>query len=234
MYGKQVKKRSSSVNAAGSKPRWILCFALLFLIATAGLLFTLRNLGEWLQIDEPLRRSSAIAVLGGGVPFRAMEAASLYGRGWASEVWLTQASPNEADRALEKLGVAVIPEHEYSRLVLKKLGVPDAAIHLIPEHVDNTATEIKAIFRYAQALPAAGRTTNSVILVTSKVHTRRVRVIWNAFAPGSQMAIVRYTPLEPFDGRRWWRTTTDALATFREAFGILNAWAGFPIAPRER
>jgi hypothetical protein len=42
-------------------------------------------------------------------------------------------------------------------------------------------------------------------------------------------AVVRYTPDDPFDPDRWWKTTSDAMAVSREWFGLLNAWIGFPI-----
>jgi len=191
--------------------------------------FALLYLGQWLELDEPLRHSGAIVVVGGGVPFRAMEAARLYHSGWAPEVWLTQGLPDESSVTMEKLGIPVTPEYELSRRVLLKLGVPAGVILVVPGFVDNTLAELKAVHSYAQS-----HRTDAVILVSSKYHARRMRTIWNSFSDAAPPAIVRYPYGEAFDGRRWWRTTTDALATFREAFGILNAWAGFPIAPRER
>jgi uncharacterized SAM-binding protein YcdF (DUF218 family) len=207
--------------------RWIF-LAALFTVAGLSLL-TLRHLGQWLELDEPLQHSRAIIVFGGGVPFRAMEAANLYHARWASAIWLTQGSIDERDAALTKIGLPATPEYEFSRRVLIKLGVPPEAIQVVPQPVDNTAAEVRAIVRYAQ--PGAG---GPLILVTSKSHTRRVRVIWNAVPHSRQLAVIRYSGEEPFDADHWWRTTTDALAAFREAFGILNVWAGFPIAPRER
>jgi hypothetical protein len=46
---------------------------------------------------------------------------------------------------------------------------------------------------------------------------------------GPNAAIVRYTKDDPFNAARWWANTSDALSVTREAFGLLNAWAGFPI-----
>lgn len=104
------------------------------------------------------------------------------------------------------------------------------AIKLVPGSVNNTAAEIAAVARFAQT----GSTEEPVILVTSKSHTRRVRVIWDALTQGRQQVIVRYAESDPYDGRGWWHTTTDVFTTGREVFGILNARAGFPISPRER
>jgi hypothetical protein len=67
------------------------------------------------------------------------------------------------------------------------------------------------------------------ILVTSKYHTRRLRVTWNAVADDHYEAVVRYTDRTPFDRDHWWRNSRDVLAVSREMGGILNAWAGFPL-----
>lgn len=69
-----------------------------------------------------------------------------------------------------------------------------------------------------------------VILITSKAHSRRVRVLWNTLVGAHPQAIVRYAPLDPFEPEHWWRTSRDAIAVSREWFGLLNAWAGFPVA----
>src|SRR5439155_22605989 len=114
--------------------------------------------------------------------------------------------------------------HVYSRRVLLAQGVPSEAIRVLGEHNSNTADEVRAV---ARELNAAGG--GRVILVTSKYHTRRVKVLWHAIAGGDPDAIVRYTSDDPFEPARWWRNTADALSVSREWFGLLNAWAGFPV-----
>ena len=49
------------------------------------------GIGQWLMVADPLEPAKAIVVLSGRVPFRAMEAASIYRQGLAPEVWLTSA-----------------------------------------------------------------------------------------------------------------------------------------------
>jgi hypothetical protein len=68
-----------------------------------------------------------------------------------------------------------------------------------------------------------------VIIVSSKFHTRRVKVLWRILVGAHLEAIVRYTPDDPFEPDRWWHTTTDAMTVAREWSGLLNAWAGFPL-----
>jgi hypothetical protein len=215
-------------NSSGIRRFRMFAGALMLIVACLCFLI-LRHLGDWLVIDEPLRKSSAIVVLGGGVPFRAMEAASLYRAGWGGELWLSRSTPDAGDVAMAELGFEPNQESDTNRLILEKLGVPENAIHVLPDPVDNTLTELRAVLAFAQTRPPG-----PIILVSSKTHTKRLRVIWNKIAAPGRIAIVRFTPRDTFDPARWWATTTDALTAFRDTFGILNAWAGFPIAPRER
>ena len=129
------------------------------------------------------------------------------------------------DAALADLQVERTGEHVYSVEVLKRLAVPASAIRVLPDRDANTADEIRTIERELRAERA-----NRVILVTSKYHSRRVRAIWRALVGSEPHAIVRYASGDPFEPEHWWRTTADAMAVSREWFGLLNAWAGFPVA----
>jgi uncharacterized SAM-binding protein YcdF (DUF218 family) len=160
------------------------------------------------------------------VPFRAIEAASIYREKWAPEVWLTREVRTAEDLALEKLGVHVVPKDAYNREVLKGLGVPPSAIRILEDGVWNTVDETRLIARELRANGA-----ERVILVTSKTHSRRVRTTWSEIIGASPRAVVRYASEEPYSPEHWWRNTRDALEVSREAFGLLNAWAGFPVQP---
>jgi uncharacterized SAM-binding protein YcdF (DUF218 family) len=180
--------------------------------------------GSWLVVEDPLQHAHAVVVLGGQVPFRAMEAARVYQQGWAREVWVTQNAAHEDQIALSKMGIERPTDGDYSVLVLDHLGVPREAVRLLPTRVDSTADEIRLV---ADELRRTG--DERVILVSSKYHARRVRALWRMLVGSRPEAVVRYTPDDPFDPDRWWKTTSDAMAVSREWFGLLNAWIGFPI-----
>src|SRR5262249_38579590 len=80
------------------------------------------RVGHWLVREDPLEKSSAIVVLSGGMPERALEAADIYRSGYAPEVWITQAT--QPKQAMQTLGVPFDGEEEYSRRVLVRQGVP--------------------------------------------------------------------------------------------------------------
>jgi uncharacterized SAM-binding protein YcdF (DUF218 family) len=184
------------------------------------------RLGHWLVVADPLEPARAIVVLSGRVPFRAMEAASIYRGGWAKEVWLTTEARTAEDLAFDRLGMPVIRGEAFNREVLERLGVPPGAIRLVSGGVQNTVDEVRIV---AAEIGRVGG--DQVIIVTSKAHSRRVRATWLAVVRSSPRAIIRYAEEEPYHSGSWWRNTRDALDVSREVLGLMNVWAGFPVQP---
>jgi uncharacterized SAM-binding protein YcdF (DUF218 family) len=186
--------------------------------------YTVTKAGAWLVVQDPLQPALAVVVLGGQMPFRAMEAARIYRQGSAREVWLTEGAATKEDLALRRLQIDATPEYAVSRLVLERLGIPATAIHVIGPPVTNTADEIRAV-----AASLAGAGGERVIFVTSKSHTRRVKVLWRSLVGRRPEAVVRYATDDSFEPERWWRTTRGGIAVVREWLGLLNTWLGLPI-----
>jgi uncharacterized SAM-binding protein YcdF (DUF218 family) len=213
-------------------PRWakVMLVSLTMAVAVALLLPSgMGALGGWLVIADPIHHASAVVVLTGLMPFRAMEAASIYRQGWAPEVWLTQGIDAATEMALARLGITEIREEEYSRTVLIRSGVPSSVIRVLDDGVVNTVDEVRVIARELNRIGGA-----RVILVTSKPHSRRVRATWQAIVGPVPRAIVRYASDDGYDSTLWWRNTRDALAVSREVFALMNVWAGFPVKPDRR
>jgi uncharacterized SAM-binding protein YcdF (DUF218 family) len=204
--------------------RIVLVAAMVASVVAIGVTLSVRALGRWLVIDDPVARGAAIVVLGGGFPFRAIEAASLYHAGWAPEVWLPRPGDPAREAVLARLGFEAPGEHVSSVAVLTRRGVPAAAIRVLPGVAQSTVAELEVV---AEELGRRGG--DSVILVTSKPHTRRVRATWRTVVDRGARAIVRYPVDEPFEAARWWANSHDALAVSREIFGLMNVWAGLPV-----
>jgi len=187
-------------------------------------LFVFLNLGNWLVSEDPLRKADAIAVLNGRMPARALEAARVYKQGCATRVWLTHSTEPGAE--LEKLSVPFEGEESYDKQILIHEGVPESAIEVLDPPIVNTADEMKTI---GEALRRGN--LHSVIIVSSKVHTRRVRALWKRISGRDGEAIIRGDSEDTFDPKHWWRHTQDALDVVREVLGLANTWAGLPLKP---
>ena len=194
------------------------------LLAAALIVFL--GIGRWLTVEDPLEKAQAIVVLSGRMPIRAMEAARLYRAGYGPEIWLTRTV--EPAASLQAIHIAYIGEDFYNTRVLMHEGVPENAIRILELPVINTADEVRLI-----SAELGRRGDSRVILVTTKVHTRRVRALWRRLADARMRAIVRASPDDPFQPGHWWRTTRDTLDVVRESLGLLNAWAGLPLRPSD-
>ena len=208
--------------------RWILylCVGVLTLLV-GSCVFGLLFVGRWLVVEDPLEPAHAIVVLSGSLPDRAIEAARIYRSNFAAQVWVSQ--PVSPAAQLESLHIAFIGEDFYNQKVLMARGVPADAIRILMNPSANTEAEVDEIARDCRRDGA-----HLVIIVTSKPHTRRVRLIWNRRVGNDPRAIVRYVSDDSFDPAHWWRNTESALSVVREVLGIANALVGFPLHPELR
>jgi uncharacterized SAM-binding protein YcdF (DUF218 family) len=205
--------------------RWLVWAGILTALIIAGIGVFL-TIGQWLVVQDPLVHADAIVVLSGQLPERALEAARLYHAGYAEQVWISQ--PVSPAEGLKTMKIFYLGEDFYNEKVLLAQGVPADAIHILEEPSANTEEEVREISQILHR-----NNSHSVIVVTSKPHTRRVRMIWNKLVGSDARAIVRFTNDDVYDGAHWWRHTHDALNVVRETLGLLNAWAGFPLRPSQ-
>jgi uncharacterized SAM-binding protein YcdF (DUF218 family) len=206
-----------------SRRAWLLsAAALVVLVSLAAYAF--QNAGVWLVREDPLEKAQFVLVLSGGLPDRALAAAEVFRASHAKEVWLTR--PKQPAAAMQQLDLPYSGEEEYSRMVLIAKGVPPDDIRILRQRINNTVDELQAVFDELQSQPDA-----TVIVVTSKAHTRRVRSVWKYVSGGTNRGhlLIRAAPQDTFDPRHWWRTTNDVLSVVREYLGLLNAWAGLPL-----
>lgn len=183
-----------------------------------------RNVGRWLVHEDALSPADAIFVLSGGMPWRAEEAARVFRRGYAPEVWVGR--PASPAKELEELGIHFVGEEEYDREILIHQGVPEAAVHILPDSIVNTEQEVEEVAREMRRTGKA-----RVIIVTSPQHTRRVRSLWNSLVRENPILVVRSANEDPFDADYWWRNTRDVFSVVREILGLMNVWASLPVRP---
>jgi uncharacterized SAM-binding protein YcdF (DUF218 family) len=193
-------------------------------ILVGAFFWTFLHLGEWLVVEDPIGSAHAIVVLSGSMPARAIEAARLYQQDLAGQVWVSQ--PVSPEAQLRQMNIAFVGEDFYNQKVLMARGVPADAIRVLARPAINTEEEVDEI-----ATDCRRDQAHTIIIVTSKAHTRRVRLIWSRRVGNDPRLIMRYVSDDSFDAAHWWRVSADALEVVREWFGIVNAWMGFPAGP---
>jgi len=218
-----MNSRPEPVNRTRRAALLVLLSLVIVLIAFGTVL--LLGVGRWLVVEDPLDKAQAIVVLSGRMPMRAKEAARLYNAAYAPQIWLTRSS--EPAASLQEMHIAFLGEDFYNSRVLMHEGVPSNAILVLEPAIDNTADEIRAIAEELEREKGS-----AVIIVTTKVHTRRVHMLWKELSGGRGRVIVRAASTDSFEPGHCWRSTRDALDVVRETLGVLNAWAGLPLHAR--
>lgn len=204
---------------------WILG-GLTLLGVTASFVILL-DVGRWLVRENPLEQATAIAVLSGNTPVRALEAARLYHDGYAMEIWLTH--PGTRVDALKVLGIDYPSEDDVNIRVLRGQGVPAKAIHVLETSIVNTSDELDVI---SATLKAKGG--QRVIVVTNKAHTRRVHILWSKYFGSRGEVIAHGVSDDEFEPAHWWKTSGSLTEVTHEVLGIMNAWADLPVHPISR
>lgn len=160
---------------------------------------------HFLIIDEPLQPADAIVVLAGARVQRWLEAVDLYREGMSAAIVLSPGIIEPAEVRLRAMGIRYPSETDLVKDAMVQMGIPEAAISVLPETVDNTAHEAVIAHRVA-----AQRGWKSLIVVTSKYHTRRSRFAFERelrdAGIGVQVRGSRYDEVAPDD---WWKSRAD-------------------------
>ena len=176
--------------------------------------------GRVLVVADPLPpRADAIVILAGSVPDRTLEAADLYRAGLAPRVVVTRERLPRGQAALRARGVRLPEDGELTVRALHELGVPPGAIVVLRRRAASTESEARTIARWACA-----HRLRRFIVVTSRAHSRRARLILRqALGAGIALAM-RPSRYDAFAPARWWHVRRDAKLILGEYEKLANYW----------
>lgn len=184
-------------------------------------LYGLSRLGAFLVVEDPLRKADAIIVLGGTMYERQMEAVDLFQAGMAPRIYVFREIADWGERVLIEKHVPYLRAVDVQIDAMVKLGVPRDAISIL-DQAANTATEA----RFVEQL-VTDQHLSTIIIVTSKQHTRRARLVMSRRLKDLGTAIImrasRYD-LTPVD--RWWQDRPTIRFTLFESQRLLGYWIG--------
>ncbi len=154
-------------------------------------------------VDQPVEKSDAIAVLGGGAQFRSFAAAQLFRDGFAPRVLVMKVGLDPVDDP--KVGSR---ETEMIRKVLLHEHVPADALVTVGDGVTSTREEALAIRGWAVRNGA-----RRVIVPTDLFHTRRAtRLFRRVFAGSGVEVIVHAVPPVEYRLDDWWQHDEGVIA----------------------
>ncbi len=159
----------------------------------------LTAIGGFLIVRDTPQAADAIVVLSGSLPDRILEAVDLYQAHLAPRIILTREQPLPGLQEVRARGAALAEHHEQNVSVAQQLGVPGDAITVMPAATSSTLAETRALVGYLKA-----QGIHSLLLVTSKAHARRARLIFRHAAGSALRVAVCPSRHDPFSAGSWW------------------------------
>jgi uncharacterized SAM-binding protein YcdF (DUF218 family) len=179
------------------------------------------RLGAWLVVEDPLEKADAVLVLGGTMYERPMEAVELYKEGWTTRIYLVRQVADWGEKLLVERNVQYTREVDLQVEVMGRLGVPREVIGIL-DQANSTAEEADDLLALVRR-----EKFSRVIVVTSKQHTRRARLVMNRkVKPAGVTVIVRASRFDRSNVDRWWTNRSTARFTLYEFQRLFAYWVG--------
>ena len=161
-------------------------------------------MGQWTVRNDPLLKSDVAVVLNTGSEIypRLMAAAELYHHKYVDKVLLNGNRKNASLRKLETMGYKpIVPWYANRVEILRFLGVPVEHILLVNgEDAYDTISEADIVGQYLLQ-----QQVKTVIVTTSKSHTKRAGYIWDKQFKDSMRIIIHPAAEDPFQADSWWQ-----------------------------
>ena len=184
-------------------------------------IIALRGLGSFLVYEDPLEKADGIMILGGTMYDRQLEAVDLYNDGWAPRLFLLREVSEWGEVELMNRGIKYLSVVDAQVDVMERLGVPRDRITIL-DRANSTAQEAVILRDVAEREKLA-----TVIIVTSKQHTRRARLVINRrMRDIGVKAIVRPSRYDRSNVDRWWTERSTLRFTLFETQRLFAYWVG--------
>lgn len=161
-------------------------------------------LGRSLIVDNPSATADVAVVLSTGVDYlpRLLQAAQLYRDNRVKKILINGDRKSAAMRELEKQGfVPACKWSEISLQILEMYGVPREQVWAVSaEDVFDTVSEAQTIKPFLQE-----HGVNSLIITTSKFHTRRALYVWRKVLGSDKNIYISAAVDDLFDPDNWWQ-----------------------------
>ncbi|MEJ5340845.1 MAG: YdcF family protein [Thermogutta sp.] len=197
--------------------RWVAVLVVLGVVGglAAAHQWWLPHLASWLDVSGPVRRADYAMVMGGGVENRPVLAAVLYRKRWVDRILISEIRP------IPSRTRPLIPaEHELTKALLMRLGVPEDRIVLLQGNHAATFHEITSLRDVLAESPSV-----RVIIVTDSLHTRRTAwSVRHLLGPMADRVTFVGAPSERYDLRRWWQSGDGFFMVTSEYLKLFSYW----------
>ena len=198
--------RMKRYNKFRSKKILLILVIVLAFFILAGILFV-PNLGQWLVVNDEVKESDIILVLMGSVYDRILEAVDLYQESYSDKIILINSYVAAKDIIVNR-GLQVYGNTLLSKMAAIDMGIPEEDIIVLDGNSRSTQDEAMTFREYIKK----NKEIDSIIIVTSKFHSRRAKKIFKKALSVLDREIDIYCSPSKYDSsnvNQWWRNRED-------------------------
>jgi uncharacterized SAM-binding protein YcdF (DUF218 family) len=173
----------------------------------------LTDIGEYLIYQQPPQQADVIVIAANwdDTIIRARGGADLYNQGLAKAIFVPRMKRMEGQEEIKNLGINIPENRDLVITILQGLGVPLDAIGTSAHEVTNTWDEAHEARNFIEH-----KGYTSVLLVTSKFHSRRAFLIFKDAFKDKATIISVPSSYDPSISELWWERRKDAQKVFME------------------
>jgi len=202
--------------------KYILIFLLIVLIALFLNKETLLTFaGNLLLSEDTPQKAEAIVVLNGGVPIRILEAVDLYNSGYGEILIFCKTAESSDYKRLRESNVYYPVEHDINKQIAEEFEIPSSNIYMLNKMVSSTYGELESVKDFL-----INNNIKKIIIVTSKFHTLRTRMIANKVFNKEIDFMVIGTNYDGYNPKTWWKNRNATRHTVSEYLKILAYYLG--------
>lgn len=194
----------------------IVIFIILFIFVG---IFLFLNLGKWLVIDDQIQNSDIILVLAGSLPDRILQAIDLYNKGLAKKIVFVDSckgNHNNSKGTESPQGFAQLNQE-----AAINFGIPKKDTLILEGDARSTLEEALGMKEYLKN----NNEVESIILVTSKFHSRRSKIIFTKLLGHLDREICIYSSPSKYDNFKldeWWASAGDRESVLSEYMKLVK------------
>ncbi len=184
------------------------------------LLFLVNQAGNFLVVADTPLKADAILILMGSRGDRALQAAELWKKGLARQIIFVDDYENGREFLAER-GIQLPNDAFMTTSILNQLGIPASSILTLPGEAMSTLNEAEALQLHLRQHPE----TDTLLLVTSKSHSRRAMIIFQAQLNKLPHHVVLCSVPSNYDRFKptgWWKHRESAKQVFMEYVKITS------------
>lgn len=211
MINPKVRRKQQSRRA---KLIFLIILALAIIQLIASHQSILKALGEYLIFQQPAPQQADVIVILANwedTIIRVRAGADLYKGELAKKIFVPRMQQMRGLEEIKKLGISIPENRDLVITILQGLGVPLDAIVTSAQEVTNTWDEAQEVRNLIEH-----KGYKSVVLVTSKYHSRRAYLIFKDALKGKATVISVPSSYDSSDPESWWKRDDDAKKVFME------------------